>query len=226
MTSAFWNILSQEKSENERPLPGSRLCCLDDLTVKKSLAMTMLGLEVDGIMLVGLPLPEGERLEFKYSGLAWPKDKFVVAEVSEVMAHPNADRLVLCRLEDGSGEHIVLTGAPNLYPYKGQGQLAIPLKVAYARLGAELYDGHQPGQVLTRLKPAVIRGVESNSMICSEKELGISEEHDGVIFLDADAPTGMPLVDYMGDAVFEISILPNIVRDAAIIGIAENSARG
>lgn len=200
---------------------------LDDLTVEEiARKMTMLGLEVDGITLVGLPLPEGERLEFKYSGLAWPKDKFVVAEVSEVMAHPNADRLVLCRLEDGSGEHIVLTGAPNLYPYKGQGQLAIPLKVAYARLGAELYDGHQPGQVLTRLKPAVIRGVESNSMICSEKELGISEEHDGVIFLDADAPTGMPLVDYMGDAVFEISILPNIVRDAAIIGIARELSAG
>ena len=57
-------------------------------------------------------------------------------------------------------------------------------------------------------------------MICSEKELGISEEHEGVILLGTDAPTGMSLVDYMGDAVFDISILPNIVRDAAIIGIA------
>ncbi len=95
----------------------------------------------------------------------------------------------------------MLTGAPNLYPYKGQGPLAKPLKVAYAREGARIYDGHQPGQVLTTLKRAKIRGVESYSMICSEKELGISDEHEGVIILDDDAPVGVPLVDYMGDAV-------------------------
>lgn len=194
---------------------------LDDLNLEEiAKTLTMLGLEVDGVSLVGMPLPPGEKHEFKYSGLAWPKDKFVVAEVSEVLPHPNADRLVLCKLQDGESEKIVLTGAPNLYPYKGQGPLSQPLKVAYARLGAELYDGHQPGQVLTKLKSAVIRGVESSSMICSEKELGISEEHEGVILLDADAPTGTALVDYMGDAVFDISILPNIARDAAIIGIA------
>jgi phenylalanyl-tRNA synthetase beta chain len=194
---------------------------LDDLSIEEiAKTLTMLGLEVDGVSLVGLPLPPGEKHEFKYAGLPWAKDQFVVAEVSEVLPHPNADRLVLCRLQDGEGEHIVLTGAPNLYPYKGQGALTPPLKVAYARLGAELYDGHQPGQMLTKLKPAVIRGVESSSMICSEKELGISEEHEGVILLDPDAPTGVPLVDYMGDAVFDISILPNIARDAAIIGIA------
>ena len=119
---------------------------------------------------------------------------------------------------------IILTGAPNLYPYKGIGPLAEPLKVAYAREGAQLYDGHQPGQVLTRLKRAVIRGIESFSMICSEKELGISDEHEGVILLDPDAPVGMPLADYMGDAVFDISILPNMVRDASIIGIARELA--
>lgn len=194
---------------------------LDDLHVEEiAKTLTMLGLEVDGVSLIGLPLPPGEKHEFKYTGLAWPKDKFVVAEVSEVLPHPNADRLVLCKLKDGEGEHLVLTGAPNLYPYKNRGGLSQPLKVAYARLGAELYDGHQPGMVLTKLKSATIRGVESSSMICSEKELGVSEEHEGVILLDPDAPTGMPLVDYMGDAVFDISILPNIVRDAAIIGIA------
>ncbi len=99
----------------------------------------------------------------------------------------------------------MLTGAPNLFHYKGQGPLPRPIKVAYAREGARLYDGHQPGQVLTTLKRAKIRGVESFSMVCSEKELGISEEHEGVIILDDDAPTGMPLVDYMGDAVFEIN---------------------
>jgi phenylalanyl-tRNA synthetase beta chain len=57
-----------------------------------------------------------------------------------------------------------------------------------------------------------------------EKELGISEEHEGVIILDPDAPTGMPLVDYMGDAVFEISILPNMIRNASVIGVAREVA--
>jgi phenylalanyl-tRNA synthetase beta chain len=137
-----------------------------------------------------------------------------------VMPHPNADRLVLCRLQDGTQEHIVLTGAPNLFEYKGKGPLTQPLKVAYAREGAQYYDGHQPGQVLTTLKRARIRGVDSYSMICSEKELGISEEHEGVIILDDDEVTGQPLAEAIGDAVFEIKILPNIIQDACILGMA------
>lgn len=198
---------------------------LDDLNIEQiAHYLTMIGLEVEGIRLVGLPKPEAERHEFNYEGISWDREKFVVAEVLEVLPHPNADRLVLCRLNDGMQELVILTGAPNLYPYKGQGPLAQPLKVAYAREGAMLYDGHQPGQVLTKLKRAVIRGVESFSMICSEKELGISDEHEGVIILDADAPVGTPLADYMGDAVFDISILPNMVRDASMIGIARELA--
>ncbi len=198
---------------------------LDGLNIEQiAHCLTMVGLEVEGIRLVGLPKPEAERHEFKYEGLTWDREKFVVAEVLEVLPHPNADRLVLCRLNDGTQELIILTGAPNLYPYKGKGELAQTLKVAYAREGAMLYDGHQPGQVLTKLKRAVIRGVESFSMICSEKELGISDEHEGVIILDADAPVGTPLVDYMGDAVFDISILPNMVRDASMLGIARELA--
>ena len=113
---------------------------------------------------------------------------------------------------------------PTCIPYKGQGPLATPIKVAYAKEGAVLYDGHQPGLELTTLKRAKIRGVESYSMVCSEKELGISEEHEGVIFLDADAPTGMPLVEYMGDAVFDISILPNMIRNACVVGVAREVA--
>ena len=186
--------------------------------------LTGAGLEVDEITLVGLPMPQSEQHEFKFKGLTWERDKFVVAQIDEVMPHPNADRLVLCRLNDGSQDLVVLTGAPNLYPYKGQGQLAKPLKVAYAREGAQLYDGHQPGQNITTLKRAKIRGVESFSMVCSEKELGISDDHDGVIILDDDATTGMPLVDYMGDAVFTISILPNMIRNACMIGIAREIA--
>ena len=188
--------------------------------------LTDLGLEVSGIQVVGLPIPEqvaGVR-EFPVQGLSWAKDKFVVAEIREVMPHPNADRLVLCRLFDGSQELVVLTGAPNLFDYKGKGMLQQPLKVAYAREGATLYDGHQPGFVLTTLKKAVIRGVESFSMVCSEKELGISEEHEGIIILDADAPAGLPLADYMGDAVLDIGILPNMIRNASMLGVARELA--
>ncbi|MBN2678577.1 MAG: phenylalanine--tRNA ligase subunit beta, partial [Anaerolineaceae bacterium] len=193
--------------------------------------LTMTGLEVDGIQMVGMApanqtvgLHGSDRTEVAAAGLAWDPDKLVVGRVDEVMPHPNADRLVLCRLFDGGKEHIVLTGAPNLFEYKGKGPLEKPLKVAYAKEGACIYDGHQPGQVLTILKPAKIRGVDSYSMICSEKELGISEEHEGVIILDDDAPVGMPLVEYMGDAVLDISILPNMARNASILGIAREIA--
>jgi phenylalanyl-tRNA synthetase beta chain len=186
--------------------------------------LTMAGLEVEAIQLVGLPQPAASHYEFSYTGFSWDPDKIVVAEICEVMPHPNADRLTLCDLFDGGQRHIVLTGAPNLFPYKGQGRLPQLLKVAYAKEGAKIYDGHQSGQVLTTLKRAKIRGVDSYSMVCSEKELGISEEHEGIIFLPPDAPTGMPLAEYMGDAVLDISILPNMARNASILGVAREIA--
>jgi phenylalanyl-tRNA synthetase beta chain len=194
--------------------------------------LTMLGLEVDEIQVIGLPMPTNSAndpardfaREFLISGISWDPEKIVTARIDEVMPHPNADRLVLCRLNDGVQEYIVLTGAPNLFPYKGKGALEKPLKVAYAREGARIYDGHQPGQVLTTLKRAKIRGVDSFSMVCSEKELGISDEHEGVIILDDDAPVGVPLVEYIGDAVFDVSILPNMIRNASVLGAAREIA--
>ena len=195
--------------------------------------LTMAGLEIEEIRLVGLPrsarnsaqkTDQPAYQETKVSGLEWSRDKLVVASISEVLPHPNADRLVLCSLDDGEREHTILTGAPNLFPYKGKGILEKPLKVAYAKEGAQIYDGHQPGQVATTLKRTKIRGVESYSMVCSEKELGISDEHEGVIILDDDAPVGMPLVDYMGDAVLDIAITPNMARDANVFGVAREIA--
>ncbi|HNT55584.1 MAG TPA: phenylalanine--tRNA ligase subunit beta, partial [Anaerolineaceae bacterium] len=180
----------------------------------------------DEVHTIGLPIP-GEAgstgcgyQEFKFTGLSWDRDKIVLGRIDEVMPHPNADRLVLCRLQDGLQEHVVLTGAPNLLPYRGQGPLPKPLLVAYAREGARIYDGHQEGYVLTTLKRAKIRGVESYSMVCSEKELGISDEHEGIMLINTDAPAGTPLVDLLGDAVFEISILPNMIRNACMLGVA------
>ena len=202
---------------------------LEGLSVEEvARKLTLAGLEVEEIKYVGLPMPNhaesgmhsSERHEFKTSGLSWDRDKIVVAEIREVNPHPNADRLTLLDLYDGQQNQTVLTGAPNIFHLKGRGKLPKPIKVAYAKEGSTIYDGHTQGFVLTTLKRAKIRGVESYSMVASEKELGISEEHEGIIILDDDAPVGMPLVDYMGDAVLDIGILPNMARNANILGVA------
>ena len=82
--------------------------------------LTLAGLEVEEIRFVGLPIPPGRAHglhETKVTGLSWDPETIVVGEVLEVIPHPNADRLVLCRLNDGVREHTVLTGAPNLFPF-------------------------------------------------------------------------------------------------------------
>ena len=202
---------------------------LDGLPVEEiARKLTLAGLEVDEIKYAGLSMPNNsasgmhssERHEFKTSGIGWDRDKTVVAEIREVNPHPNADRLTLLDLYDGEKSQVVLTGAPNIFHLKGTGKLPKPIKVAYAKEGSTIYDGHAAGLVLTTLKRAKIRGVESYSMVASEKELGISEEHEGIIILDEDAPVGMPLADYMGDAVLDISIVPNMARNANVLGVA------
>ncbi|HET7375809.1 MAG TPA: phenylalanine--tRNA ligase subunit beta, partial [Anaerolineae bacterium] len=177
--------------------------------------LTFAGMEVEHIDFVGVPGAE----------LVWDRSKIVIAQILEVRAHPNADRLVLADVDHGVGEpHQVVTGAPNIFHLKGQGPLANGPKVVYAREGSVLYDGHQPGRVLMTLKPAKLRGVKSDSMVCSEKELGLSDEHEGIIILDEDAPVGSAAADYLGDVVLDIAILPNIARAASILGIAREVA--
>ncbi|MCX6036501.1 MAG: phenylalanine--tRNA ligase subunit beta [Chloroflexi bacterium] len=186
--------------------------------------LTMAGMEVEELRIIGLPMPTPGSVDAHLSGLEWDREKIVVASISEVLPHPNADRLTLCKLFDGQQEHLVLTGAPNLFEFKGIAPLPKALKVAYAKEGAQIYDGHQEGLVLTKLKRATIRGVESTSMVCSEKELGISDEHEGIMFLDDDAPVGMPLADYLGDAVLDVKLLPSYARCASILGLAREIA--
>lgn len=177
--------------------------------------LTRSGLEVDAMERIGVPGAE----------LPWDREKVLVANILEVRQHPNADRLVLADVDYGAETpHTVVTGAPNLYQYKDQGRLAHVLKGVFAREGAELYDGHAEGQVKVKLKGRPVRGIMSDAMLCSEKELGLSEEHEGIIILPEDAPVGMPLVDYLGDVVFEISILPNIARCLSIVGVAREIA--
>ena len=196
-----------------------------DLSIAEiSHQLTMAGMEVEEIQIIGLPMPAAGSVDTKVTGLSWDPDKIVVASISEVMPHPNADRLTLCKLFDGQEEVIVLTGAPNVFKYKGKGPLAKPLKVAYAKEGSVLYDGHADGLVLTTLKRAKIRGVDSFSMVCSEKELGISEEHEGIILLDENAVPGTPLADVLGDAVFDIKLLPSYARCASMLGLAREIA--
>src|SRR5574342_741616 len=127
---------------------------LDGLSVEDiARKLTLAGLEVDEILYVGLPLPanvasgmhSSERHEFKTSGIAWDREKIVVGEIREVKPHPNADRLTLLDLYDGEKDQVVLTGAPNIFHLKGTGKLTRPIKVAYAREGVTLYDGHAEG---------------------------------------------------------------------------------
>jgi phenylalanyl-tRNA synthetase beta chain len=153
----------------------------------------------------------------------WDRDRIVVGEIREIRPHPDADRLVLADVLCGGPEiEQCVTGAPNLFSYKGVGPVS--LKVAFAMEGAELYDGHQEGFVKTRLKRTKIRGIPSRAMVCSEKELGISDSHEGIMILPDDAPVGMPLADYLGDTVWDIDLTPNLARCLNMIGVAREVA--
>ncbi len=171
--------------------------------------LTLAGLEVEQITYVGLPGSE----------LPWDRDKIFVGQILEVTRHPNADRLLLATVDYGAAQPItVVTGAPNIRP-GDRGQ-----KVALALRGARLYDGHKPGKAIMVLKEATLRGIKNDSMVCSEKELGLSEDHEGILILPDDAPVGAPLADYLGDVVLEIAILPSFARAASIIGVAREVA--
>ncbi len=131
----------------------------------------------------------------------------VVAQVLEVVKHPDADRLNVCQVDigDGSPKQIVC-GAPNV---------AAGLKVPCALPGAEL-----PGDF--KIKVAKVRGIESSGMLCSAKELGIAEEASGLLILPADAPVGQSIRQYLelDDHVFELKLTPNRADCLSLQGIA------
>ena len=175
--------------------------------------LTLAGLEVETIESIGLPGAE----------LPWDPEKIVVGELRAVRPHPNADRLVLAEVEYGGSEpEIVVTGAPSLL--ERQGQSGLHLKVAFAMEGAQLYDGHAGGKHLTTLKKARIRGVPSRAMVCSEKELGLSDEQVDIIYLPHDAPVGAPLADYWGDVVLEFDIKGPFAHLQSLFGVAREAA--
>jgi phenylalanyl-tRNA synthetase beta chain len=181
--------------------------------------LTFANLEVEEIRYIGIPRPAGSRATGDLPELAWERDKIFVAQILKVEPHPNADRLTLATVDYGAREPIqVVTGAPNIKVGESG------YKVVFALEGARLFDGHQDGWKLMTLKKTKIRGIESGCMVCSEKELGLSEDHEGIILLPDDAPVGTPLVDYLGDVVFDIKINPNMARCASVIGVAREIA--
>jgi phenylalanyl-tRNA synthetase beta chain len=177
--------------------------------------LTLAGLEIAGIRYLGIEAAD----------VVWERDKIFVGHILAVHAHPNADRLVLADVAYGGlPVETVVTGAPNLFPYIGQDVRDLNLKSPFALEGSVLYDGHKSDGSKMKLKGRAIRGIMNRHMLCSEKELGISEEHEGILILDLDAPVGMPLADYMGTAVLDIDLTPNLARCASIIGVAREVA--
>ena len=203
-------------------LPLSWIKDYVDITVSpEELAekLTFAGLEVEQMQYIGVPRPAGSRATGETPELAWDRSTLFVGQILEIKPHPNADRLTLAIVDYGHGAPIqVVTGAPNI-KIGDAGQ-----KVAFALEGARLFDGHKDGWELMMLKKSKIRGIESGCMVCSEKELALSEDHEGIILLPDDAPVGTPLVDYLGDIVLDIKINPNMSRCASVIGIAREVA--
>jgi len=151
--------------------------------------LTMAGLEVEGT--------EPAAGEFT---------DVVVAKVESVEKHPDADKLSVCTVADGSETLQIVCGAANV---------RAGLSVALARVGAVL-----PGNF--KIKPARLRGVASAGMLCSEKELGLAEQSDGIMELPADAPVGTNLRDYLklDDTIIEIDLTPNRGDCLSIAGLA------
>ncbi len=164
-----------------------------------------------------IDLPEQEALVERFT-MGGFEDVFVeqrgpdlsevhVGRVVSCVQHPNADKLSVCIVEIGDGvERQVVCGAPNV---------AAGQKVAVALPGTTLPDG-------TKLKKAKLRGVVSKGMICSERELGLGDDHQGILVLDPDAPLGAPLAQVVsaGDRVLEVGITPNRGDAASLLGLA------
>ncbi len=143
-------------------------------------------------------------------------DNVVVGYVKAVNPHPNADRLCLVTVFNGSEEVEVVCGAPNV---------AAGQTIAYASIGAVLRDAYSDDPAATkRLKKSKIRGVESQGMVCSERELGLSDEHEGILELETDAVPGTPLGEVLGDVVLEAELTPNRPDCLGILGIAREVA--
>ena len=189
--------------------------------------LTRAGLEVGHIDYIGVPQTMVEGLRYpKSDHLVWDRERLLLGAVREVKPHPNADKLVLAMVEIGGGviEQCV-TGAPNLFPYKGT-LLDQPVWTAFAAEGAEVWDGHSAIRQRMILKEKPLRGIPNRCMVCSAYELGIDDDADGIILLHENPgfPPGTPLQDVFGDVILEIEFTPNLARAISIYGVAREAA--
>ncbi|MHB8764342.1 MAG: phenylalanine--tRNA ligase subunit beta, partial [Deferrisomatales bacterium] len=134
----------------------------------------------------------------------------VVGQILERGPHPNADRLSLCRVTDGAETYDIVCGATNMTAGD---------RVALARVGARLPGG-------LKIQRAKIRGQASFGMMCSERELGLSEEHGGILILPPEVALGQPVAEVLGfpDAVLEVEITPNRADCLSVVGVAREVA--
>jgi phenylalanyl-tRNA synthetase beta chain len=164
-----------------------------------SVLLTDIGLEVEGI----------EEVESVKGGLKG----VVIGEVLTKIQHPNADRLILATVNIGEDESLqIVCGAPNV---------AVGQKVPVATVGTWLYDNDNK----FKIKKGKIRGEESVGMICGEDELGLGEDTDGIMVLDAAAKAGTPASEYFqleSDIVFDIGLTPNRSDAMGHIGVARD----
>ncbi|NVK41183.1 MAG: phenylalanine--tRNA ligase subunit beta [Oceanospirillaceae bacterium] len=151
------------------------------------------------ITMAGLEVDDVVPVAGKFSGV-------VVGEILSAEPHPNADKLQVCKVSDGHEEFQVVCGAPNA---------RTGLKTSFAKVGAVL-----PGEF--KIKKAKLRQVESFGMLCAEDELGLSEDHGGIMELAADAPVGHCLRDYLGlnDQIVDVDLTPNRGDCLSITGLA------
>ncbi len=144
--------------------------------------------------------------------VAPPFTKIVVGEIREAVQHPNADRLRVCQVDVGQGALLsIVCGAPNA---------RVGIKVPCALVGAELPPGEDGKPFLIKL--GKLRGVESQGMLCSARELQLSDDHGGLLELTADAPLGTNVRDVLqlDDTVFTLKLTPNLAHALSVYGVA------
>jgi phenylalanyl-tRNA synthetase beta chain len=148
--------------------------------------------------------------------VAPPSSNVVVGEVRKVAPHPQADRLKVCEVDAGTGGALrIVCGAPNV---------AVGMKAPLALVGARLPAGVDGTPV--EIKPVTMRGVESQGMLCSARELGLSDDHSGLLPLPADAPVGADVrqVLELDDHVLLIKLTPNRADCLSVLGVAREVA--
>ncbi len=180
--------------------------------------LTLAGLEVASARAIGVDAPQGLRID--EPSPPWAVDKVLVCKVLRVDPHPDAEKLKLPVVDMGGGiEKVVVTGAPNL-KVGDSGQTCV-----IGLTGSTLLDGHSQTKVYKTLAPTKIRGVLSDAMLCSAYELGLSDDHEGLLFLDeGEGKPGQSATSVLGDVVLEIDILPNMARCLSLVGIAREVA--